>query len=298
MLAQFFPSQKKERAMEGELWRQVYALAKRLGKCKGVVRGTFFDVEIVGVYLWSVLHDRPVNWACKRNNWRSSCPMNRLPSPSTISRRLRTEGVQWLLRALEKELVNKRPASWCRFIDGKPLPISGHSEDSDAGYGRATGGKAKGYRFHGVFDESQGFVAWSVQPMNVNESKVAHELIEQLDHPGYLVGDNQFDSNSLYDRAGARSVQLLVRRRRDVRGIGHVRQSPFRLKAIDMMKRPFAQSLIAARRQIETTYSQLTCLAFGLAPLPNWVRTARRVKNWIRTKLIFFTAYRNAKRLA
>jgi hypothetical protein len=213
-----------------------------------------------------------------------------------MSRRLRAEGVQWLLCALEKELLRQRPASWCRFIDGKPLPISGHSQDRDAAYGRAAGGKTRGYRFHGVFDELQGFVAWTIKPLNVNESKVAHELIHQLDQPGYLVGDNQFDSNSLYDLAGARSIQLIVRRRKNVHGIAHGRHSPYRLKAIDMMNRPFAQSLIAARRRIETTFAQLTCLAFGLAPLPNWVRTARRVKNWVRTKLIFFTAYRRRQR--
>jgi len=132
--------------------------------------------------------------------------------------------------------------------------------------------------------------------MNVNESKVAHELVNQLDQPGYLVGDNQFDSNSLYDLAGTRSIQLIVRRRKNVRGIARGRHSPYRLKAIEMMNRPFAQYLIAARRRIETTYAQLTCLAFGLGPLPNWVRTARRVKNWVRTKLIFFTAYRRRQR--
>jgi hypothetical protein len=282
--------------MEGELWRQVYALAKRLGKGSGVVRGTFLDFEIVGVYMWSVLHDRPVGWACRRGNWHGHCPMKQLPSSSTMSRRLRSDDAQRLLCALEKELLHQRPASWCRFIDGKPLPVSGNSEDRDAGYGRAAGGKTRGYRFHGVFDESQGFVAWTIKPLNVNESKVAHELVNPLDQPGYLVGDNQFDSNSLYDRAAARSIQLLVRRRKNVRGLGHQRHSPFRLKAIEMLKRPFAQSLITARRRIETTYAQLTCLAFGLAPLPNWVRTAKRVKNWVRTKLIFFTAYRRTQR--
>ena len=278
--------------MEGELWRRVYALAKRLGKSSGVVRGVYFDVEIVGVYLWSVVHDRPANWACERRNWCGRCPLKRLPSPSTISRRLRSDGVQRLLCVIEKELLNQRPASWCRFIDGKPLPISGHSQDADSGYGRATGGKAKGYRFQGVFDESQGFVAWRIKPMNTSECKVAHELIADLSDPGYLIGDNIFDSHALYDLAGERSIQLLVRRRKNVRGVGHIRHSPHRLKAIEMMTRPFAQSLIAARRRIETTYSQLTGLAFGLATLPTWVRTARRVKNWVRTKLIFFTAYR------
>jgi hypothetical protein len=46
--------------MEGELWRGVYALLKRLGKGRGVVRGVFSDAEIVAVYLWAVVHDRPV----------------------------------------------------------------------------------------------------------------------------------------------------------------------------------------------------------------------------------------------
>lgn len=282
--------------MEGELWRRVYALAKRLGKGKGVVRGTFLDVEIVAVYLWSVLHDRPMRWACERRNWHGWCPMKRLPSSSTVSRRLRSPGVQAVLRSVEGALLNERHASWCRFIDGKPLPISGHSEDADASYGRAASGKAKGYRFHGVYDESQGFVAWRIQPMSVNESKVAHDLVGELSVPGYLVGDNQFDSNSLYDLAGQRSIQLLVRRRKHVQGIGHIRHSPFRLKAIEMLSRPFAQSLLHARRRIESIYSQLTSLGFGLAPLPNWVRTARRVENWVRAKLIFFTAYLHRQR--
>lgn len=222
--------------------------------------------------------------------------MKGLPSRSTVSRRLRSIGVQALLRSLERALLSDSSPSWCRFIDGKPLPISGHSEDSDAGYGRATGGKAKGYRFHGVYDESQGFVAWRIRPMNTSESKVAHELIADLNDPGYLVGDNIFDSNTLYDLAGQRSIQLLARRRKNVKGIGHIRHSYFRLKAIDMLSRPFAQSLIHARRRIETIYSQLTSLAFGLAPLPNWVRTARRIENWVRAKLIFFNAYRHRQR--
>jgi len=204
--------------------------------------------------------------------------------------------VQALLCSVERALLNERPPSWCRFIDGKPLPISGHSEDPDSGYGRATGGNAKGYKFHGVYDDLQGFVAWRIQPMNTNESKTARDLIAELRDPGYLVGDNQFDSNPLYDLAGQKSIQLLARRRKNVKGIGHIRHSLFRLKAIDMLSRPFAQSLLHARRRIESIYSQLTSLAFGLAPLPNWVRTARRVENWVRAKLIFFTAYLHRQR--
>ena len=277
--------------MEGELWRQVYALTKRMGKSKGVVRGTYSDVQIVAVYFWSVLHDRPMCWACDHRNWRGSGLAKHLPSTSTLSRRLRSASVQALLRAIENALLKQKPASWYRFIDGKPLPISGHSQDRDAAYGRAASGKAKGYKFHGIYDESQGFVAWRIKPMNASESKVAHELVAELHDPGYLIGDNIFDSNALYDLAGRHSIQLLVRRRQNVKGIGHIRHSPYRLRAIELMTRPFAQALLHARRRIESIYSQFTCLAFGLAPLPNWVRTNRRVENWVRSKLIFFTVY-------
>jgi hypothetical protein len=224
--------------MEGELWRQVYGLAKRLSKGKGVVRGKFLDLEVAAVHLWSVLHDRPVKWACDRRNWRGSCPMKRLPSRATMSRRLRSAGVQQLLRNLEQALVKRGRRSWCRFIDGKPLPVSGHSQAQGVGYGRTTCGMGKGYKFHGVFDEFQGFVAWRIKPMNANESKVAHELIGELSKGGYLVGDNQFDQNPAYQAAGERAIQLLAPRRKNVKGLGHIRHSPHRLRAIDVLISP------------------------------------------------------------
>jgi Transposase DDE domain len=277
--------------MEGELWGQVYALIARLGKGKGVVRGQFLDVEIAAVYLWSVLHDRPVCWACQRRHWPRFCPLTRLPSPPTMSRRLRSAGVQLLLRCAERELHQQGRASWLRIIDGKPLPVAGHSEAEGVGYGRAASSMARGYKFHGVFDPRQGFIAWRIKPMNVNESRVAHELISELRPGGYLVGDNQFDQNPIYETAGQRSIQLVAPRRKNVKGLGHMRHSSHRLRAIELLSGPFGQSLLRARRTIESAYAQLTGLAFGLAPLPNWVRTPRRVENWVRAKLIFFTAY-------
>jgi hypothetical protein len=282
--------------MEGELGRQVYGLAKQLGKGAGVIRGAFSDADVAAAYLWSVLHDRPTKWACERRNWRGCCPMKRLPSRSTMSRRLRSAGVQQLLRSLERTLVEQGRRSWCRLIDGKPLPVSGHSQAQGVGYGRTTRGMGKGYKFHGVFDEFQGFVVWRTKPMNVNESKVAHELIAELSTGGYLVGDHQFDQNPLYEAAGQRSIQLLAPRRKNAKGLGHIRHSSYRLRAIDMLARPFGQALLHARRRIESIFSQFTGLAFGLAPLPNWVRTAERVENWVRAKLIFFNAYRRRQR--
>jgi hypothetical protein len=277
--------------MEGELWGRVYALLKRLSKGKGVVRGRFLDVDVAAAYLWSVLHDRPVRWACQRRNWPRCAMIGRLPSPSTMSRRLRTIAVQQLLRGAERALLDQGRAGWVRFIDGKPLPVSGHSEAAGVGYGRAASCQARGYKFHGVFDPGRGFVAWRIKPMNINESKVAHELIGDLSPGGYLVGDNQFDQNPVYETAGRRSIQLVAPRRKNVKGLGHCRHSEHRLRGIDLVSRPFGQSLLHARRSIESTYAQLTNLAFGLAPLPNWVRTPLRVENWVRAKLIYFNAY-------
>lgn len=282
--------------MEGELWSEVYARVRRIGKGKGVVRGVYADAVIVAVYLWSVVNDRPVAWACDRRNWRRGCPIKQLPSRSTMSRRLRSNGTQQLLRRLERALIDEGQPSWLRIIDGKPLPVSGHSQAQGVAYGRAARSMATGYKFHGVFDESQGFVAWRIKPMNVNESKVARELIEDLNHSGYLVGDNQFDQNPVYDAAARRSIQLLAPRRKNVQGLGHIRHSPHRLHAIDVLSRPFGQALLHARRRIESIYAQLTGLAFGLAPLPNWVRTIPRVENWVRAKLILFAMYIRRKR--
>ena len=278
--------------MEDELWKETYRLATRIGKGKGVVRGDYTDAWIVAVYFWSVVHDRPISWACVASSWRGRAIQEKLPSPATMSRRLRSEAVQQLIKAIEKELINISHPSICRLIDAKPLPISGHSEDPDAAYGRAASSMARGYKFHGIYDQSQGFVQWKIAPMNVNENPVAAELISKLTRPGYLVGDNAFDRNKLYDLAGKRDIQLIAPQRKDAASVGHQQHSPYRLKAIEMQTRSFARQLLWYRRTIETVFAQLTSLSFGLGPLPNWVRSIKRVENWVRAKLILFQIYR------
>ena len=52
--------------MEGELWGRVYALLKRLGKGKGVMRGRFLDVDVAAVRgllqrsTWGIVVERTV----------------------------------------------------------------------------------------------------------------------------------------------------------------------------------------------------------------------------------------------
>ena len=282
--------------MEDELWMEIYRLAKRIGKWKGVIRGFYTDAMIVSVYFWAVVHDRPNHWACDKRNWHGRGFRGPLPSASTLSRRLKTDGVQRLIKSIERALIEKNHPSFCRLIDAKPLPVSAHSEDPDVGYGRASSGMARGYKLHAIYDASQGFVHWRIRAMNTNETPVGAELIGVLDHEGYLVGDNAYDRNRLYDLAASRGIQLIAPQRKTAKGLGHYRHSEHRIRAVEMQNRPFAQGLLHYRRQIETAFAQLTTLSFGLGPLPAWVRTAARVENWVRAKLILFNLYRCKQR--
>jgi len=191
-------------------------------------------------------------------------------------------------------LLNRMPASCVRWIDAKPLPIGGSSQDGDAGYGRAAGCMAKGYKLHAIADRNQGFVTWTVRPMNVNAQKVAPELIAQLEDEGYLAGDGEYDGNALYDAAADRGVQLLAPRRRATR-LGHKRHSPHRLRAVDLLSREFGVDLLRTRDAIDRMFGQLTNLGWGLKPLPNWVRTQLRVTLWVQGKMIFYHTYRLLK---
>lgn len=281
--------------MEDELWRELYRIVKQLAKGKRQ-RCTYSAGDVLLVYLFGVLRDRSTHWACQRRNWPIWLRRRKLPSPSTMSRRLNETDVQALFIDLEQCIRAQGSVGLCRWIDGKPLPIGGASQDRDAGYGRAAGAMAKGYKLHAIADESQGFIAWVVRPMNVNESKVAEELIPQLKDGEYLVGDNAFDNNKLYDAAAERNVQLIAPRRRDVSGVGHIRHSPYRLKSIELLDQPLGRELLHSRRGIERLFGQLTTMPCGLSPLPNWVRGQKRVTNWVRGKIIFFMLWRNLRR--
>jgi hypothetical protein len=168
--------------MEGELWKEIYRVVRVLSKKHPSRAGcTYTDAEIVLVHLWAVLHDRPRDWATVATNWRGSGQRPRLPSNSTVSRRMPTPSVQALLQAVEQYLRDQFPPDTCRFIDAKPLPIGGCGQDRDATYGRAAGCHAKGYKLYAIAGNSCGFLAWVVYPMSRNEIKVAPELIAQLD---------------------------------------------------------------------------------------------------------------------
>lgn len=278
--------------MEQELYKQVYQLIRQIVKNKTIKRAKFSDAQILSTYFWSVLHDRPVYWACKKRNWPIYYRRRPLPTESTMSRRLRTKQIQLSLRELEQTLKDKFPRSTCRFIDAKPLPIGGCSKDKHSRFGYGAACIAKGYKLYAVSDLRQGFIHWAVRPMNQNEAKVAADLIPDLDSGGYLIGDSAYDSNNLYGIASRRSIQLIAAHRMKGNALGHRRHNPNRIRSRELLSRPFGQSLLIGRTSIERMFGNLVSFAGGLKPLPHWVRTLPRVQLRVQAKMILFHLWR------
>ena len=279
--------------MERELFRALKGALRRLGRRRRNRRYRYTDATIVEVYCWAVLNDRPVVWACQLGNWPPGLRRGPLPSQSDMSRRLRTACVRALLTRLERLVLRAhRHASLVYIIDGKPLPIASHSRDPEAGYGRAVGGKAMGYKLHVLVDPAGGLWGWRVAPMNVDERVIARRLMSSLPGEGYLLADGNYNSNRLFAAAADRGVQLVSPRRQRGQGpmgLGHHPQHPARLRSRDMLENgvfDFGRSLHQIRRAVEGFLGTLSATGGGLTCLPAWVRRHRRVRQWVQVKLI------------
>ena len=187
--------------MERELWNILATHLTHL--CTICRRGRFTHptARIVRVYLWSVLHDRPVYWACDKRNWIGVKPPRELPDQSTMSRRLACAQTQAMLKTLLDRLEPADHEALVLRIDGKPLPIAKHSQDQMATFGRGAGGIQKGYKLHAIYAGNNRPIAYRVTPMNVDERVVAEEMIRQTPMgKGYLLADANYETNPLYDQ--------------------------------------------------------------------------------------------------
>lgn len=272
--------------MECYLWKMVVA---EISKVKSVVcwRWSYSVEDVVLTYFWAVLHDRPVSWACQRQNWPSGAWRRKRPTPSTMSRRLRTPVVREMIDAIERAVLRQPEPTVLHAVDGKPLPVSRHSQDRDARFGRGAGGVDKGYKLHVIYGKNGSIAAWSVEPLHVDERVVARRLVAQARLAGYLLGDAYYDDNALHDAANA---QLVTPRRYGAgRGLGHHRHSAARLRSIEMVEcspSGFGTALLRERRRIEGYFGTLATAHYGLNRLPAWVRGLRRVQAWVQAKLI------------
>lgn len=277
--------------MEHQLWKAIVEWLRRFGKPRRP-REKYSDTEIVKVFFWSVLHDRSVSWACDRANWPIQERRWAKPSQSRVSRRLSSASVRQLLERLEQELLRSHhDCTLVWMLDGKPLTIGGCSKDRQSGYGRAAGGKARGYKIHAIYGSDGSIAEWRVAPMNVDERVMAARMLRVAAVQGYVLADSNYDSNPLHQICDQRgNLQLLTPRRYGPqRGHGHRKQTAGRLRSKDLLENPqprFGQQLFAQRADIERNFGNLTNWGGGLTHLPAWVRTHRRVRRWVQAKLI------------
>lgn len=272
--------------MERELWLSLYAFVSH-----SQVRGKgwlYSTATIVMVYLWAVVHDRPMSWAVDKRNWPDDLRPGLLPSQSQLSRRMRSPDVVDLMTEIEHQFSAMVGAD-CRLIgilDGKPLEVSNVSKDPDAGYGRAAGGKHKGYKLHVTDADGPTPLAWALSPMNVSEKTMAATLIPTLLGNGYLLGDGNYDTNNLHEVAHEAGYQLVAPKSHKDKGLGHRRQSPHRLRSIELLQGRFGKALFNYRKQIERQFGTLVSFGGGLTCLPAWVRRFHRVRNWVHAKIL------------
>lgn len=279
--------------MEYQLWKAVVVVLTALAGPRTPARFDFSDEDIVKVYYWSVICDRPVAWACRSENWPLHLRNRPPPSPATMSRRLRSPRVVALLDALERRVLTPKTPDLFWMIDGKPLPIGGCSKDRQAGYGRAAGGKAKGYKLHTLAGGDGCLAGWRLAPMNKDERVMAGRILRAAppEVVGYVLGDANFDSNKLHRVCQERGDLQLVTPRRygPESGTGHREQTAGRLRSIALTEGPspdFARRLRMERVEIERQFGNLTNWGGGLTCLPAWVRGHRRVRRWVQAKLV------------
>ena len=282
--------------MEAKLYAALYKLVSSLAHPRRK-RCRFNDRIIVMVYLWSVLFDRPVCWACDQDNWFGKNDFE-LPSDTTMSRRLRTPSVLQLIeRALAAGSELFGPAPLLKQMDSKPMYVGPYTKDKDAKSGRVAQGKmACGYRLH-TLNHGRNVKFFQIAPMSEHDSAVAPALLDHLEGGGYVAADNAYDNNDLHKKSADKNHQLVAPARACNKGVRDTKYNcPQRLRALDMLDSPlekcglepkFGKELYNGRQPVESGYGGLTMQ--GLHYLPAWARGPRRVALWAAGKVLLHT---------
>ena len=282
--------------MELELWSETSAAISGVAASwPRHPRDQHSTATIVRVHQWACLHDRPINWACRAENWNAN-PAARpapLPNQSTMSRRTRRDDFMEFLRRVGERLNGRArgPGALVKVVDGKPLELPNHSGDPDATWSRGVSRTALGYKIHAICSGNPMPDAFAITTLDVCEKRMAARLIRRVAGGGYLLGDAHYDASWLFDYCHHHGHQLVCPRAKPGTGTGHHYTSPHRRRSIAMLEVPeavnrFGHALYGRRTRIERDFSQLTCFGAGLGPLPSWVRRIWRVRHWVMGKLL------------
>jgi hypothetical protein len=273
--------------MDLQLWAELSsAISDVQQQLKPRPRDVHSTAHVVRVHLWSVLHDRPTCWACEPGNWsKSTCPAD-LPDQSTMSRRMKRDDFESFMVRMSKRLNGHGKQRLMKIVDGKPLELSHNSKDPDAAWGRGVSRLAIGYKLHVIHSGNHMPDDFVITPLNTCEKQMAARMIKRVGGGGYLLADGNFDASWLFDDCNKHNHQLLCPRAKVGAGLGHHRQSPQRLRSIDMLEsplkiNPFGPELFLCRTEVERAFSNLTCFGGGLTVLPSWVRRIWRVRRWV-----------------
>lgn len=190
--------------MDRDIWKVLSTAAlsatRRLRRPRR--RFAFSDHLIIRMWLWAVLHDRPLCWACRRENYTSLFQPRRLPSVSQFCKRLHTFRFLRLRVLLHRRLTRAGRDDLFNFLDGKALAIRDHSTDHQALAGPAGRKIRRGYKLH-VRATASGFLReYRVFPMNRAEPSTARQLLREL-RPNALV---LADANLTASGSTARSI--------------------------------------------------------------------------------------------
>jgi hypothetical protein len=280
--------------MEDRLWEIV---TRVIAAGKPGPRQSYSDREVLLVLLWAALHDRPVAWACRPENWSDRRRPGRLPHPSTVSRRSRRAAFAACLDAAHRAMCSALgPSTAAAVIDGKPLCVSDYSRDPDARNGRAYRHFGKGYKLHAVIDLAGKVIGFEVLPLNVNERVPAARLLPSL--PAgvrRVLADGNYDSSALHGLLEGTGVKFYAPPHKLHAGPRSHRR---RRLLVRLMKGRFGKRLTDDREHVERQFALMGNVGCGLKGLPNWVRRQRRVERWVSAKLLLHHAFLLQKQAA
>ena len=260
----------------------------------------YSDQQVVKMLFWAVRHDRPLCWACDRSNYSGVYRPRQLPSVSQFCRRAQSPRVVAMIEHVSRRLMRPRRPISVVSVDGKALPVSAYTQDSDAANGWGTGRFQRGYKLHGCVSDEDVFIGFEVHPINVSERAVAKRLLGEVVGPGvFALGDTYYDSSPLHALCRSRGGRLLTPLQKHTRlADQNKRIDPGRRQLMVLWARqPDAMGrLLHERKRIERAFANLGNAGDGLKGLPPWVRGLEKVRRWVTIKIIFYHARLIARR--